>query len=77
MTFHSSRLLDVANRPDPTVRSTLSQYANLIHRNGGGSSSPALGVLQIFQANAITQSRLLSCVDVYFGLAALAVLAPV
>jgi DHA2 family multidrug resistance protein len=53
----------------------LSQYANLIHRNGGGGSNPALGVLQIFQANAITQSRLLSCVDIRFGLAALAVLA--
>jgi DHA2 family multidrug resistance protein len=75
MTLHSSRLLDVANRLDPTVRSTLTQYANLIHRNGGGSSNPALGALQIFQANVITQSRLLSYVDVYFGLAAIAALA--
>ncbi len=75
MSVHSSRLLDVANRLDPTVRSTLTQYANLIHRNGGGSSNPELGALQIFQANVITQSRLLSYVDVYFGLAALAALA--
>ena len=75
MTLHSSRLLDVANRLNPTVRSTLTQYANLIHRNGGGSSNPALGALQIFQANVITQSRLLSYVDVYFGLAAIAALA--
>jgi DHA2 family multidrug resistance protein len=75
MTFHSSRLLDVANRLDPTARSTLTQYANLIHRNGGGNSNPSLGALQIFQANVITQSRLLSYVDVYFGLAALAALA--
>ena len=75
MSLHSSRLLDVANRLDPTVRSTLTQYANLIHRNGGGSSNPALGALQIFQANVITQSRLLSYVDVYFGLAVLAALA--
>jgi MFS transporter, DHA2 family, multidrug resistance protein len=74
MTVHSSRLLDVANRPDPTVLSTLTQYANLIHRNGGGASNPALGALQIFQANVITQSRLLSYVDIYFGLAALAAL---
>jgi MFS transporter, DHA2 family, multidrug resistance protein len=74
MTVHSSRLLDVANRLDPTVRSTLTRYANLIHRNGGGTSNPALGALQIFQANVITQSRLLSYVDVYFGLAALAAL---
>jgi DHA2 family multidrug resistance protein len=74
MTLHSSRLLDVANRLDPIATSTLNQYGNLIHRNGGASSSPALGALQIFQADVITQSRLLSYIDVYFGLAVLAVL---
>lgn len=72
MTLHSSRLLDVANRVDPTLRSTLSQYGTLIHRNGGGGSNPALGALQIFQADVITQSRLLSYIDIYFGLAVLA-----
>ena len=45
MTLHSSRLLDVSNRLDATTRSTLAQYANLIHRNGGASSNPALGSL--------------------------------
>jgi DHA2 family multidrug resistance protein len=75
MTLHSSRLLDIANRLDATTRSTLAQYANLIHRNGGASSDPALGTLQLFQDNVITQSRLLSYIDIYFGLAALAVLA--
>ena len=75
MTFHSSRMLDVANRLDPIVRSTLAQYGNLIHRNGGGSSNPALGALQLFQANVIKQSRLLSYIDIYFGLAVLAGLA--
>ena len=74
MTLHSSRLLDVANRVDPTTRSTLTQYAALIHRNGGAGSNPALGALQIFQANVITQSRLLSYIDIYFGLAVLAAL---
>jgi DHA2 family multidrug resistance protein len=74
MTVHSSRLLDVANRIDPIVRTTLEQYANLIHRNGGGSSDPALGALLIFQANVITQSRLLSYIDIYFGLAVLSAL---
>ncbi len=68
MTFHSSRLLDVANRLDPIVRSTLAQYASLIHRNGGAGSNPMLGALQIFQANVITQSKLLSYIDIYFGL---------
>jgi DHA2 family multidrug resistance protein len=75
MTFHSSRMLDLANRLDPIVRSTLAQYANLIHRNGGGSSNPALGALQLFQASVIRQSRLLSYIDIYFGLAVLAGLA--
>ncbi len=75
MTLHSSRLLDVANRLDPTVSSTLSQYAVLIHRNGGGGSNPSLGALQLFQNQVITQSRLLSYVDNYFGLAVMAALA--
>ncbi len=75
MTLHSSRLLDVANRLDPTVSSTLSQYAALIHRNGGGGSNPSLGALQLFQNQVITQSRLLSYVDNYFGLALMAALA--
>jgi MFS transporter, DHA2 family, multidrug resistance protein len=75
MTLHSSRLLDVANRVDPIVHSILSQYATLIHRNGGGGSNPALGALQIFQADVITQSRLLSYIDIYFGLAVLAAVA--
>jgi MFS transporter, DHA2 family, multidrug resistance protein len=57
------------------TRSTLAQYAGLIHRNGGGGSDPVLGALQLFQNNVITQSRLLSYIDIYFGLAALGVVA--
>jgi DHA2 family multidrug resistance protein len=75
MTLHSARLLDVANRLNLTTRSTLAQYANLIYRNGGASSDPALGAIQIFEANVVTQSRLLSYIDIYFGLAVLALLA--
>jgi DHA2 family multidrug resistance protein len=75
MSLHSSRLLDVSNRLDATTRSTLAQYANLIHRNGGASSNPALGALQLFQSNVITQSRLFSYIDIYFGLAVLGVVA--
>jgi MFS family permease len=75
MTLHSSRLLDVSNRLDATTRSTLAQYADLIHRNGGATSVPALGALQLFQNNVITQSRLLSYIDVSFGLATLGVIA--
>src|SRR5271170_269652 len=75
MTLHSSRLLDVSNRLDATTRATLAQYANLIHRNGGAGSNPALGALQLFQNNVITQSRLFSYIDIYFGLAVLGVVA--
>jgi hypothetical protein len=75
MTLHSSRLLDVSNRLDATTRSTLTQYADLIHRNGGPGSVPGLGALQLFQNNVITQSRLFSYIDIYFGLAMLGVVA--
>jgi MFS transporter, DHA2 family, multidrug resistance protein len=72
-TLHSARLVDVANRLDPTLQSTLAQYSSLIERNGGAASNPALGAVQIFQSNVITQSRLLSYIDIYFGLAVLGV----
>ena len=63
------------NRLDPTLQSTLSQYSSLIARDGGAASNPALGAVQIFQANVITQSRLLSYIDIYFGFAFLSVVA--
>jgi DHA2 family multidrug resistance protein len=72
-TLHSARLVDVANRLDPTLQSTLAQYSSLIERDGGAASNPALGAIQIFQSNVITQSRLLSYIDIYFGLAVLCV----
>jgi DHA2 family multidrug resistance protein len=72
-TLHSARLVDVANRLDPTLQSTLSKYSSLIARDGGASSNPTLGAVQIFQSNVITQSRLLSYIDIYFGLAVLSV----
>lgn len=75
MTLHSSRLLDVSNRLDATTRTTLAQYTDLIHRSGGATSVPALGALQLFQNNVITQSRLLSYIDIYFGFATLVVVA--
>jgi MFS transporter, DHA2 family, multidrug resistance protein len=62
----------VGSNPTP---SALAQYAGLIHRNGGGSSDPAMGALQLFQNNVITQSRLFSYIDIYFGLAAIGVVA--
>ena len=41
MTLHSARLLDVSNRLDATTSTTLEQYANIIHRNGGPPAFPA------------------------------------
>jgi hypothetical protein len=74
LNLHSARLLDVANRLDPTGHSTLGTRSNLIHRNGGGGANPALGALQLFQNNVIIQSRLLSYIDIYVGLAVLGAL---
>jgi MFS transporter, DHA2 family, multidrug resistance protein len=37
------------------VQSTLSSYSGLIAPNGGAGSNPALGALQLLQANIITQ----------------------
>src|SRR6202451_3596509 len=75
MTLHSSRLLDVSNRLDPTTTTTLAQYANLIHRHGRPNSVPGAGALQLFQGNVITQARLFSYIDVSFGLAVIGVVA--
>ena len=74
MTFHSSRLLDTANRLDPTVHSTLQQYAHVIAQRGGPLSKPALGALQLFQGQVIVQSELLSYIDVYYCLGAMCVI---
>jgi MFS transporter, DHA2 family, multidrug resistance protein len=71
MTFHSSRLLDVANRLDPTTSATLSSYAGLIARTVGGASDPQLGALALFQKNVVVQSSLLSYIDISAFLAAL------
>jgi DHA2 family multidrug resistance protein len=73
-TLHSARLADVANRLNPTLQSTLAQYSSLIARNGGAASNPALGAVQIFQSNIITQSRLLAYIDIYCTLAVLSLI---
>jgi MFS transporter, DHA2 family, multidrug resistance protein len=47
MSLRSSCLLDVSNRLGTTTRSTLAQYSDLIHRNGGPTSVPALGAAAV------------------------------
>jgi DHA2 family multidrug resistance protein len=73
LTLHSSRLLDVANRLDPTVRTTLAAYASVVARKGGGAHDPSLGALQIFQNVVVVQTRLLTFIDISFFLAVLCV----
>ena len=68
-TFHSYWMLGVSNRLDPNTQRTLAQYATIVHRNAGGAYNPSLGALQLFQNQVVLQSRLLSYIDVYFGLA--------
>ena len=43
----------------------------MIERDGGAASNPVLGALQIFQSNVVTQSRLLSFIEIYCGLVVL------
>jgi predicted MFS family arabinose efflux permease len=73
LTLHSSRLLDTANRLDPTVTRYLSAFAGTVHRNGGPGSVPNLGALQIFQQIVDVQSKLLSFVDISYCLGILCV----
>jgi MFS transporter, DHA2 family, multidrug resistance protein len=68
MNLHSARLLDVANRIDPTVTRTLAAYSGLLHRVGV-AANPSLGALQLFQSNVIVQSSLLTFIDIYLWLA--------
>ena len=74
LTLHSSRLLDVANRLDPTVQTTLAAYAGIVARKGGGAHDPALGALQIFENVVVVQTRLLTFIDISFFLAVLCVI---
>ncbi len=69
MTVHSSRLLDVANRLDPTVQTVLREFAALISARANGTSVPDPGNYQLFQGLVVTQARLLAFIDICFCLA--------
>jgi DHA2 family multidrug resistance protein len=73
MTLHSHRLLDVANRFSPTVQMYLRDFASTVARKGGGAKSPTLGALELFRNGVITQTRLLSFIDISFCLAVVCV----
>ena len=71
LTFHSSRLLDTANRLDPTTTRYLTAFARTVAKNAGAGSRPSLGSLQIFQQLVAVQSRLLAFVDISYCLGVL------
>jgi MFS transporter, DHA2 family, multidrug resistance protein len=69
MTVHSSRLLDTANRLDPTVERVLRDFSALIAARANGTSVPNPGNYEIFQGLVVTQARLLAFIDICFCLA--------
>lgn len=75
MTFHSSRLLDTANRFDPLVQRTLAAFSSLISNRAAGNSVPVPGDLQLFQGLVVVQARLLSFIDISFCFAIAAIVA--
>jgi MFS family permease len=69
LTFHSSRLLDTANRLDPATTRFLHAVGAAVAKNTGGSTHPDWGALQIFQQLVGVQARLLAFVDISYFLA--------
>jgi MFS transporter, DHA2 family, multidrug resistance protein len=69
MTVHSSRLLDTANRLDPTVERVLRDFSSLIAARANGTSVPNPGNYELFQGLVVTQARLLAFIDICFCLA--------
>jgi DHA2 family multidrug resistance protein len=74
MTVHSSRLLDTANRFDPTAERFLADLARVIATRGDGTSVPIPGNYELFRGLVVTQARLLAFIDICFCLAVAAVI---
>ena len=74
MTVHSSRLLDTANRLDPTAGRFLADFASLIAARGDGTSVPVPGNYELFRGLVAIQARLLAFIDICFCLAVAAVI---
>ena len=73
MTFHSSRMLDQANRLNPTVETVLRGFSGLIAQRAGGASVPTPGNLELFRGIVVKQTMLLAFIDISFSLAAVAI----
>jgi len=74
MTVHSSRMLDTANRLDPTVGRFLANFAGVIATRGDGTSVPVPGNYELFRGLVAAQARLLAFIDISFCLAVAAVI---
>ncbi len=64
-TFHSSRLLDVANRLSAPVDGVLAQLGQVLQGKGLAPDMARLGSYQIFQGLVMTQTSVLAILDVF------------
>jgi MFS transporter, DHA2 family, multidrug resistance protein len=67
-TLHSSRLLDTANRLDPSVTRVTQLFGGLIHRDGLALNASSVGADQLFSGLVNSQARLLAFIDVFWAL---------
>lgn len=72
-TFHSSRLLDTANRLNPAAQGVVRHLGLLLRTKGLPTSIARGGSYAIFQGLVVKQSMLLTFMDVFWILALLAV----
>jgi MFS transporter, DHA2 family, multidrug resistance protein len=72
-TLHSSRLLDTANRLDPTVNGAVRHLSLLLHGRNLPSNVATAGAYELFRGNVVQQTDLLAFVDVFWCLAFLAI----
>jgi MFS transporter, DHA2 family, multidrug resistance protein len=72
-TFHSSRLLDVANRLSAPVDRVLAQLGQVLQGKGLAPDMAQLGSYQIFQGVVMTQTSVLSIMDVFWAFEWLAI----
>ncbi|HET7214119.1 MAG TPA: MFS transporter [Terriglobia bacterium] len=74
-TFHSSRLLDTANRLNPTVSDVVRHLGFRLHAQGLPSNLAHEGAFRLFQLMVAKQTALLAFIDVFWGLALLGLVA--
>ncbi len=73
-TLHSSRLLDVANRLNPTTDQVLRHFSRLLSAKGLPPNRAVLGSYQLLQGLVMKQTALLAFIDVFWGLGVVALL---